>query len=371
MIRILILGVNPFEDLPGFQLLGLLRSRGKFELIAADDSAPALNILSLMGAHVELLPQPTHDPLAFTRLVAGLCDRHDVSVLLPGTDAHLYALASCLSEEPQLGLLCPTLEWLAARRLMNKWDLQSWASRFANTPSRWSFDTEAEATAFAERAMYPLMIKGLRKGAIRADDSVEAVVSRRALLRNPVNQGPGGGTYCETFVDGAERSFLLLSDGAGRRLASFGLRKLAATQLGTTVAAEVDDTPPQDLNTDAVIAEVSSPIVFELEWRQDHAGRQWLFEINVRFPSWVGALGDYGAQLVEAHVLAVRGDCDNAAQLCPPPNGSVFYRLPQSGFLNVEAAFGPSRTSARRNISTGTQNPLLWKSASPHQFRVK
>jgi hypothetical protein len=220
--------------------------------------------------------------------------------------------------------------------------------------------------------MYPLMIKGLRKGAIKAEDAVEAIVSRRALLRNPANQGPGGGAYCEAFVDGEERSFLLLSDEAGRRLTTFGLRKLAATQLGTTVAAEVDDTPPPALNIADVLAEVSAPVVFEFEWRQDCEGRQWLFEINVRFPSWVGAIGDYGAQLLEAHIRAVRGDRANAGRLVPPPNGSVFYRLPQSGFLNLEAAFVPSGSDrGREGVTAAARMPLLWKSASPHQFRVK
>src|ERR1039457_4406519 len=114
MIRVLVLGVNPFEDLPGYQLLSLLKSSGRYEVIAGDDSIPALRILSVTGARIQALPHPSLDPHLFTTCVARLCEEHVVSILLPGADAHLYALAACLTAEPQLALLCPTLNWLAS-----------------------------------------------------------------------------------------------------------------------------------------------------------------------------------------------------------------------------------------------------------------
>src|ERR1019366_189622 len=126
-------------------------------------------ILSKTGTRIQVLPHPSDDQHVFTASVARLCEEENVSILLPGTDAHLYALSTCLAEEPQLARLCPTLAWLASNNLRNKWDLQTWASRFARTPQRWTFDGEQDAFRFAEKSMYPLMVKGLRKGALKCD----------------------------------------------------------------------------------------------------------------------------------------------------------------------------------------------------------
>jgi hypothetical protein len=367
--------VNPFEDLPGYQLLSLLRASGKYEVIASDDSLPALKILSVTGARIAALPHPSADPLLFTASVARLCEEHVVSVLLPGSDAHLYALAAGLATEPQLAPLCPTLHWLASNNLHNKWDLQAWASRFALTPTRWSYDEEEDARRFAAKAMYPLMVKGLRKGAVKCDDELEAVVARRAILRNPANQGPGGGAYVESFVEGEEHSLFLLTEGDGGSLAIFGFRKLAVTQLGTTLAAQVDHELPSEMDLPLLLSKMSGPTALELEWRRDSAAGQWLFEVNVRFPSWIGALGAYGLSILEAYMNCIRHHPTRQdTPLVGPPDGSIFYRLPQSGFLGLEAAFGVKKDRSHRldvRSSYSTPIPLLWKSSSPHQFRVK
>jgi hypothetical protein len=375
LTRVLILGVNPFEDLPGYQLLSLLRSSGHYEIVAADDSVPALEILSVTGARIELLPHPNADPCHYTSCVARLCEDCGIDVLLPGSDAPLYALSACLAEAPQLARLCPTLTWLASKSLSNKWDIQAWASDFAMTPPRWTFDDEREAAKFADKGMYPLMVKGLRKGASKCDDPLEATVFRRALLRNPANQGPTGGTYVESFVDGEERSLFLLTGTQGKCLVTFGVRKLATTQLGTTVAAQVDTELPSEIDVSRLLSQISCPAAVELEWRKDSAGTQWLFEVNFRFPSWVGSLGTYGLSVVEAYVDSVQQSRSHDARVSTaPPEGSIFYRLPQSGFLPMEAAFGAASASSRpTGIMARYSRPaqLLWTSMSPHQFRVK
>lgn len=374
MTCVLVLGVNPFEDLPGYQLFSLLKSSGRYKVIAVDDSIPALKILSGTGARIQLLPHPSADQNVFTAAVARLCEEENVSVLLPGTDAHLYALSTCLAEEPQLARLCPTLAWLASNNLHNKWDLQSWVSRFGPTPTRWRFEDEQDASGFAEKTMYPLMVKGLRKGALKCDDALEAVVARRTILRNPANQGQGGGVYVESFVEGEEHSYFMLTGPHGEGLANFAFRKLATTQLGTTLAGQVDQERPSGIQLPPLLSEIPGPIALELEWRKDNAGNQWLFEVNVRFPSWIGALGAYGLNLLEAHVNCVGHRPTRSAFLSAPRDGSVFYRLPQSGFLPMEAAFSATGSISHPSATPdryATPMPLLWKSSSPHEFRLK
>jgi hypothetical protein len=374
MPRILILGVNPFEDLPGYQLLSLLYSSDEYEIVAADDSAVALAILRGTGTTIEVLPHPSQDPHLFTALVARLCREKAIDVLLPGTDSHLYALATCIADQPQLASLCPSLRWLHDRSLLTKTNLQDWAGRAGKTPQRWPFPFEKDAYRFTAESKYPIMVKGQRKGAVKCDDDLEAVVARRAILRNPANQGPGGGVYAEAFVDGEEHSLLLLADARGDRLTTFGFRKLATTQLGTTVAAQVSRELPQGINLDAIFADLSAPTVLELEWRKDASGSEWLFEVNVRFPSWIGAVGAYGVSLLKDYIRSVlkQGVSDRRAAIAPH-EGAIFYRLPQSGFLPLETAF-TTRPAQRPLVVTPTRGPRfspVWRSASPHPFRVK
>jgi biotin carboxylase len=236
------------------------------------------------------------------------------------------------------------------------------------------FENEQEASRFEEKNMYPLMVKGLRKGAIKCDDAHEAIAARRAMLRNPANQGQGGGVYVESFIEGEEHSYFILTGSHGESIATFTFLKLATTQLGTTLAGQVDQERPSAIQPLSLSAEICGPLALELEWRKDQAGNQWLFEVNARFPSWIGALGAYGLNFLEAHINCVVHRPTPPVFSNAPREGSIFYRLPQSGFLPMETVF-----SSARNISHNStlltrytaQLPLLWKSCSPHEFRMK
>lgn len=373
MTRVLIVGVNPFEDLPGYQLLSLLKSSGRYEVIAADDSTPALKILSRTGTRIELLPHPSADQRMFASRVARLCEEKQIQVVLPGTDAALFALSASIEAWPQLGQMCPTLRWLGTTNIRNKLDLQDWGSQFARTPERWRFDSEQDAEDFARKAMFPLMVKGLRKGAIKCSDPLEAVVARRAVLRNPANQGDGGGVYAEQFVEGEEHSYFTIIGSQQDKLATFAFRKLATTQLGTTLAGQVDQEGPAMVRPLHTWPENTGPIPLELEWRKDRAASQWLFEVNARFPSWIGALGEYGMDLLEKYVDCLVGPTCRRTGIDAPRDGSIFYRLPQSGFLPMEAVFrlDPFISHPFTLPRYAAQTPLLWKSSSPHEFRLK
>ena len=98
----------------------------------------------------------------------------------------------------------------------------------------------------------------------------------------------------------------------------------------------------------------------ELEFRE-YDESMAAFEVNLRFPSWIGALGSYGRELFAASLQRQAGA--EVRVLAPPPEqGRVIYRLPQSGFLAPEETFLPTL----RN-----RQSLLWPWASPHRFRVK
>jgi hypothetical protein len=371
MVKVLVLGVNPFEDLPGYQLFSMLRKTGSYVVVGADDSDVARRILSRTNAALEWMPQPSGDERAFALHVARLCEQYDIDILLPGTDAALHALAHAISDVPQIAPRCPSLSWLAEQDLTNKVSLQLWAERFCRVPRRWDAGEEDSVDGQLSDG-FAVMVKGLRKGAVKCDDRVERIAAERELLRNPANAGHGGGIYYEQCIEGEEHSLLLVVD-ARRALHTFGFRKLAVTKLGTTLAGEVNDELPSDFDVGALVSSLPCQAVVELEWRKDTHGRQWLFEINARFPSWIGALGDFGSSMLEDYISTVRGETRSIFMRCNPPrNGQLFYRLPQSGFLPMQEVFADVGQLRKTPMSRASYQPaLLWRATSPHQFRLK
>ncbi|HEX3681881.1 MAG TPA: hypothetical protein VHU83_05010 [Bryobacteraceae bacterium] len=372
MNNILILGVNPFEDAPGYQLFSLLKSSERYNVVAGDDSDAALRILRLTGADIAAVPQPGGDISGFAAAVVRLCEERSIDVLLPGSDSYVYGLAQSILAAPQLTRLCPYLGWVASNTLRDKWDIQEWVTRHAITPPRWRFDNESDACGFGEQGLYPLMVKGPRKGAAKCNDAIEAVAARRTLSSYPANAGAR--PYAESVIEGEEHSFFVLLGDGGKQIAQFAFRKLAATQMGTTVAGQVDSEPPSCLDLTSLISSIRTPIPIEIEWRKDASGAQCVFEVNLRFPSWVGSLGVFGLSLVEAYIHSVQQGNQGHGELLAPMEGTIFYRLPQSGFLPLNQVFtsndGDQKWPASVRERPG-KLPLLWKSASPHLFQSK
>jgi hypothetical protein len=354
---VLITGVSPFEDLPGYQYAALLRNERQYRLVLADDSCPALAVLRAGGASIEEITHPGRDEETFLAEADALVRSGCYAAVLPGTDAHLFALARGAATLSWVHRLCPTAAWIAREGIHTKWDLQSWIAGFIPVPERWRIEGARVPEWFASPGAPPVMVKGLRKGAVRCECRDELVAAGRFLLRNPANQDAGGGIYLEQHVGGEEHSCLIV------RLVDatvwIGLRKIATTQTGTTLAAVVEyDQLEPDL-VQAISERLEPGMATEVEWRGNGSERR-AFDVNVRFPSWLGALGLAGKALLTASLNAQVG---REGELLPLPEpGTLIYRLPQSGVLAPDEALAMKGRHPRR---------LLWPSASPHQFLVK
>jgi len=355
-VRVLVTGVNPFEDLPGYHYASLLRDHCRYRLRLADDSAVALRVLKAGGADVVEVSHPGEDEVAFTVGIDAIVRDEGVEAVVPGTDAHLFALARAAGRLPWARRLCPTAAWLADEGVWSKWDLQRWIDSYLPTPDRWVADACTLTTWFSVPGAPKVVIKGLRKGAVPCECADELGAAARFLMRNPANLDAAGGLYLERHIEGEEHSGLIvrLLD----QTVFVGIRKLAATQSGTTVAALVEyDQLDPDLIAD--ISERLRPgMAMEIEMRGNRDARR-AFEVNVRFPSWVGALGAFGRSLL---IAAVEAQLGRSHMVYPRPEpGTLIYRLPQGGALTPNAALSMN----------GTTSQILWPSASPHQFLVK
>lgn len=364
--RILILGVNPFEDLPGYQLLGILKSIDGFEVYCADDSLPARTILSHTGMAIEEIPHPSAGVDAFASKIIELCRRLDIDILIPATDAQLLSLAHALERHPNLGPLCPTLKCIAAHELYTKRAIQNWLGRFCRIPRCYSPPTACQAMSIPSGYSFPVMVKGIRKGAVRCDNQQEVCVAIDRILKNPANTWPDGSSYLEEFIDGPEHSlFLLVNQGMVDTW--FAFSKLAVSAQGTTLAGLVDYERPNGCAIHEIAQKIEGPAVVELEWRRDSDRGDCVFEANLRFPSWIGALGRFGSDLVCRYLELASGREPTVAELPRVQSGQLFYRLPESGFLAL-AEYGEETRTVGRDSS---RMPLLWPCAAPHQFLHK
>jgi len=372
--RVLVLGVNPFEDLPGYQLLGILSQFRDVETFAAEDSPEGAEILRQTGVRMFQIPQPHLGVEAYLSAIHDVCERLSIDVVLPSTDAHLAALTGA---PPSTQSLWPPLKWLASRGLINKWAGQSWVSRVAPTPSRWTIEGDEGLDTWESQHAYPVMVKGMRKGALRCADRSDFIAAQRTILSNPANRGPGGGFFIEDVASGTEHSVLLVTDEHGRAQSVVALRKLATTQLGTTLVAQTESVSELPFDIEEVAIQLGTAGVVELEFRNNESNDELLvFEANFRFPSWIGALGKYGQTVVHRYLTTLGvldGPSDDTAV---PDVGTLIYRLPESGFLPLSGTLGGSYAShAARHLQVlneGSRSPrLLWRSREPHQFLQK
>lgn len=371
---ILLVGVNPFEDVPGYQLLGLLGPRFGNELFLADDSRTAIRVLEEIGVQIYFLPHPSTGEAAHMKALLTLCRHLHISLLLPASDAHLSAIARSFDVWGSMLPLCPMAVAVSRHRLFDKWAIQNWLSLFGLTPTRWAFRDERDLRRWDKNSSYPVMVKGMRKGGVKCVDRNEVLATRRTILENPANQGASGGLYLETFVAGEEHSILIVVGRGGVLLSSIGIRKIATTKLGTTVVAEIEDTSVPRVDIEKIARTLPDLSVVEIEYRVAADGAVWLFEANMRFPNWIGATGAYGQLLLEAYISLARSV--NSTCIPGPPMGTLIYRLPQSGPLSMAQTFRqPAKTVRESQGASGTysaeKKQPLWRGSSPHQFLTK
>lgn len=372
---VLLIGVNPFEDVPGYHLLGLIGDSLGDKLYIADDSTPAIRVLSQMGTQIHFLPHPCWNEKLYLEAIASKCKELSIELLIPASDAHLCEIGRIVSNSGDILPNCPMVRVLIDNQMFNKYEMQDWLSAFGNVPERRKFKDESDLLWWGSHHSFPVMVKGMLKGAIRCEDISDARVARKKILENPANQGISGGTYLESYVSGEEHSILLvIGPNDGKQLASIGIKKLATTKMGTTVVAETEVVNSNAVDIDRITEILPRLTVIEIEYRVTDNGDVWLFESNFRFPSWIGATGQFGKSLLTVYVNS-SVDMDGNVYCCsrPPSTGTLIYRLPESGILPLKDVFNRPLDPYRRELSNSPikSNPLLWESSSPHQFLIK
>lgn len=349
--RILVTQINPFEDVPGYQLLCLLTEDSDIIVQVCDDSSVAVEILASAGFQAQTLAHPYQDPDLFESHMAALLDEYKYEAIFPGSDAHLFAMANNSRIARQARAASPTLGWVGDRGLSSKWDLQEWVGSYLPTPHRWKTEGQVPHSLRNNKSV---VVKGSLKECREVGVWSEVPTLVRQMSANPANLGPAGPVYFEEKVEGPEYCLLLTKTQS--RVEHIALKKLAATRSGTTMVGELMSKTSCPFDLTPIEVSLSPGMTLELEWIVGPKGPV-VFEVNLRFPSWIGALGTYGSALVRQSIDAIRG-IPAVARAPRPAQGTRILRLPHSGTLGTV-------------LPMATERGLLWNTAAPHRFIVK
>ena len=233
-----------------------------------------------------ILPYPSAGHEAFFDRLRALHARFDFSVLLPTLDSELRAVATLESRLRGEGIrtFAPRLE--AIERASKPQLPRLGASAGIPVPESEAVTTIDALPGLIRRFGLPLVVKGVYYGAYVAHSEADAVSAFRyfeATWGIPV--------VVQRHVSGDEYNVCALGDGEGNTVGAVAMRKLALTDKGKGWAGVTVADP-------ALIA-LAEKVIGTLRWRgpleveilvEREAGegtRNYVIEINPRFPAWV------------------------------------------------------------------------------------
>lgn len=265
-----------------------------------------------------LMPYPSGGGEAFIdRLFEIQADR-GLDVVIPNLDAELPIYIRYADELAAHGIhvLLPTMSQF---RLRGKDHLVQAAPSFGClTPPTVVLNGPGQLDAALATIGYPAMIKGCLYEAWRAETQAEAYHHADHLVA-----AWGWPLLVQGIVTGEHMNVVGLGDGRGGHLGLVGLKKLGITKLGKIWTGVTVNHPGMLAAAERFIAHSRWQGPFELECIVD-GERNYLIEINPRFPAWVNCSTGVGINLparLVRHLLDLPNDTSTAY-----PAGKLFIR---------------------------------------------
>lgn len=273
-------------------------------------------------------------------------DRTDISYLFPYPHAGEDALLSRLQEVhaiENIDLIIPTLD-SEIENLITFLPILKEMGIVAAVPSRESFDMRdkpvlselGEATGvlvpktlsaynpetlayYATEIGYPCYVKGRLYDAKKVYSEAELYIAYESIFRIW-----GGPVLLQEDIVGEEYNIAGLGDGKGGLIAYCMIRKLLRTRIGKGFAGVVVDDPALFEKVSNIISELKWNGPFEIEFIKPAGLDHYLFEINPRFPAWIGFPARIGCNIPAALAERMMGLPPSAINICEA--GKMFFR---------------------------------------------
>ncbi|QQR90056.1 MAG: ATP-grasp domain-containing protein [Myxococcales bacterium] len=306
-ITIAITGLNASDNpAPGVAVMRSIRHASEFsgQLVGlCYDSLDSGNFASELADAVFLMPYPREGIAAFEERLRYIHSLRPIDVFIPTLDSELSA---CLELEPvfsELGIrtFLPTKKQLELR---SKAHLCTLGAHFGIQVPRTRVVNEAQELYTIDKEVpYPLFIKGVFYGAIKAQTPDEAI----SAFHKTVAQW-GTPVVAQQAITGTEFDVVAVGDGNGGLVGAVPMRKTLLSKEGKGWAGITIKDPKLLELTEAFAKASAWRGPFEIEVMLDRQNNYQLMEINPRFPAWTYLSTGAGMNLPWRVVRRALGD---------------------------------------------------------------
>lgn len=239
-----------------------------------------------------LVPYPKAGQAALLARLDSIALKDRIDVVIPCLDSELPNFIKIKPALARRGIKCtvPTAQSFAQR---GKENLQALCRRAdVATPRTRASNDPAVLAAFIARIGYPAFLKGRFYEAHLVHSPQELHHVFHELMA-----AWGGPVIAQEMTPGEEYDVAGIGDGVGGVVGSCSIRKMLRTQAGKGFAGMVVADPVLDDLVDRIVRTLRWNGPFEIEFVKPAGRPHALFEMNPRFPAWIGFPSQIGCNL--------------------------------------------------------------------------
>jgi len=306
-MKIAVTGLNNVDNPgPGVPVIRGIREANDFdgEIIGLIyDALEPGAYMNEVASRNYLIPYPSGGLDIYFERLSQINEIEKIDVIIPTLDAEMFAFAKLKSKLESIGIktLVPTVEQLTIR---GKDKLFSFCEKYnISVPKNYLASSVQDLYKLPSELKYPVVIKGIFYDAYIANNFDEA----ESYFRK-ISSKWGYPIIVQEYIKGSEYNVCALGDGEGGTVGAVAMKKLFITDKGkgwAGVSIEDDE-----------IIDISRKVIEELNWiggaefefmRDEETNKNYLLEINPRFPAWVYLAVAAGQNLPHAAVQLAQG----------------------------------------------------------------
>jgi len=320
---------NPY---PGLSVLRSIKESGEFEgkiiVLTYDCLATGLYQHDLVD-EVYMIPYPSEpEEFLFSR-ISEINTKAKIDVIIPCLDSEISTYARLAQRLRGLGIsvLAPWEDGVKAR---SKLFLAEFCKKNdIDYPKSFLIYDANEIDNYAAVLHYPLMIKGSIIDSAKASNAAEAHV-----YFNQLATMWGLPLIIQENLDGEEYDVAVLADQESNIVAKVAMRKIGITRRGKAFAGVTVDSRQFDALAEKVVKALQWQGPLEIEiMRNSDLNRQYIIEINARFPTWIYTTLGANLNLPLLHVKLALGQ--KIGTLPAYKKGVMFARVVEDAYCNL------------------------------------
>lgn len=285
-IRVAVTGLNAIDSPgPGVAVIRGIRDCKELDVeiigLSYESLEPGIYMEDIADRTYQI-PYPSAGSEALINRLQYIHDKEEIDVLIPNFDAELPNFIRIAGKLKAMGIntFLPTAEQFEARekinlfKFCNKHNMIAPRDRVLYKPN--------ELAGVTAQFGYPIVVKGKFYEA-----TVCHTLEQATKAFHKYESKWGLPIIVQEFISGTEINVAALGDGTGKTISAVPMRKLFITDKGKAWAGVTLDDPSLVELAGQFIAATKWRGGFELEIMRSNDGKNYIMEINPRFPAWI------------------------------------------------------------------------------------